>query len=172
MRSSEARRLIKMNHLDPCTKKNGDVNVLKTVQVKILKEFPSAIIKKFIHLIYTDVLMRGSSCALYSFSLTKEESRGNVDHVNTFRDYKTKIESELSGICDRILKLLESTLIPSATSEDSKVFYLKVKGDYFRYLAEFKIGAKREAAADSTLSAYESAQENKTKTNMKRNPMV
>ncbi|CAA7047230.1 unnamed protein product [Microthlaspi erraticum] len=71
MRSSEARRLIKMNHLDPCTKKNGDVNVLKTVQVKILKEFPSAIIKKFIHLIYTDVLMRGSSCALYSFSLTK-----------------------------------------------------------------------------------------------------
>ncbi|CAA7012773.1 unnamed protein product [Microthlaspi erraticum] len=99
---------------------------------------------------------RHASWRIISSIEQKEESRGNVDHINTIHDYKTKIESELSGICDGILKLLESTLIPSG---DSKVFYLKMKGDYFRYLAEFKIGAEREAAADSTLSAYESAQE-------------
>ncbi|KAL0856690.1 hypothetical protein Bca101_061844 [Brassica carinata] len=62
----------------------------------------------------------------------KEESLGNVVRVKTIRDHEAKIESELSVIYDGILKLLESTLIPSAASEESKVFYLKMKGDYYR----------------------------------------
>ena len=32
--------------------------------------------------------------------------------------------------------LLDNHLIPKATSPESKVFYLKMKGDYYRYLAE------------------------------------
>lgn len=88
----------------------------------------------------------------------KEESRGNEDHVSTIRDYRSKIESELSSICDGILKLLDSRLIPLASTGDSKVFYLKMKGDYHRYLAEFKTGAERKEAAESTLTAYKSAQ--------------
>ncbi|CAF2162086.1 unnamed protein product [Brassica napus] len=103
---------------------------------------------------------RRASWRIISSIEQKEESRGNVDRVKTIRDYKAKIESELSGICDGILKLLDSTLVPSADSEESKVFYLKMKGDYYRYLAEFKIGKERDAAADNTLAAYESAQEN------------
>ena len=74
------------------------------------------------------------------------------------RDYRSKIESELSSICDGILKLLDTRLIPSASSGDSKVFYLKMKGDYHRYLAEFKTGAERKEAAESTLAAYKAAQ--------------
>lgn len=33
-------------------------------------------------------------------------------------------------------KLLDDFLIPRAQQDDSKVFYLKMKGDYYRYLAE------------------------------------
>ncbi|KAE8696069.1 14-3-3-like protein [Hibiscus syriacus] len=89
----------------------------------------------------------------------KEESRGNEDHVAAIKEYRAKIEAELSKICDGILSLLESHLIPSASSAESKVFYLKMKGDYHRYLAEFKTGAERKESAESTLLAYKSAQD-------------
>ncbi|KAE9609050.1 putative 14-3-3 protein [Lupinus albus] len=102
---------------------------------------------------------RRASWRIISSIEQKEESRGNEDHVSTIRDYRSKIESELSNICDGILKLLDSRLIPSASSGDSKVFYLKMKGDYHRYLAEFKTGAERKDAAESTLAAYKSAQD-------------
>ncbi|KAL5563444.1 hypothetical protein UlMin_033191 [Ulmus minor] len=89
----------------------------------------------------------------------KEENRGNEDHVSIIKEYRGKIEAELSKICDGILNLLESHLIPSASSAESKVFYLKMKGDYHRYLAEFKTGSERKEAAESTLLAYKSVQD-------------
>lgn len=36
--------------------------------------------------------------------------------------------------------LLEKFLIPNASQAESKVFYLKMKGDYFRYLSEVASG--------------------------------
>lgn len=39
--------------------------------------------------------------------------------------------------------LLDKYLIPKASNAESKVFYLKMKGDYYRYLAEVATGANR-----------------------------
>ncbi|KAL2531582.1 Regulator of chromosome condensation (RCC1) family protein [Abeliophyllum distichum] len=100
---------------------------------------------------------RRASWRIISSIEQKEESRGNEDHVKIIKEYRAKIEAELSKISDGILSLLDSHLIPSASSAESKVFYLKMKGDYHRYLAEFKIGTERTEAAESTLSAYKSA---------------
>nr|UGO91062.1 general-regulating factor 1 [Zostera japonica] len=102
---------------------------------------------------------RRASWRIISSIEQKEESRGNEDHVSLIKTYRGKIEIELSKICDGILKLLETHLIPSASAAESKVFYLKMKGDYYRYLAEFKTGAERKEAAESTLVAYKSAQD-------------
>jgi len=45
---------------------------------------------------------------------------------------------ELMQWCWRVCTkdLLDSHLVPKATQAESKVFYLKMKGDYYRYLAE------------------------------------
>ncbi|PIN02002.1 Multifunctional chaperone (14-3-3 family) [Handroanthus impetiginosus] len=102
---------------------------------------------------------RRASWRIISSIEQKEESRGNEDHVKIIKEYRGKIEDELSKICDGILKLLETLLIPSAASAESKVFYLKMKGDYYRYLAEFKTGADRKEAAENTLVAYKAAQD-------------
>jgi len=89
----------------------------------------------------------------------KEENKGNEQHVAKIKEYRAKIESELSGICNDILTILDKHLVPSATTGESKVFYYKMKGDYWRYLAEFATGAGRKEAAEHSLVAYKSAQD-------------
>ncbi|AES73192.1 14-3-3-like protein B [Medicago truncatula] len=89
----------------------------------------------------------------------KEEGRKNEDHVVLVKDYRSKVESELTNVCGSILELLDSNLIPSASSSESKVFYYKMKGDYHRYLAEFKIGDEKKSAAEDTMLSYKAAQD-------------
>ncbi|KAJ4716855.1 14-3-3-like protein [Melia azedarach] len=102
---------------------------------------------------------RRASWRIVSSIEQKEESRGNQEHVNVIKEYRSKIEAELTEICGGILKLLDEKLVPAAVAADSKVFYLKMKGDYHRYLAEFKAGDERKVAAENTLNAYKSAQD-------------
>jgi len=52
--------------------------------------------------------------------------------------YKKQVESELDVICKDVLDLLINILAKNVTEEnESRVFYLKMTGDYYRYLAEF-----------------------------------
>ncbi|CAN0858357.1 14-3-3-like protein GF14 kappa [Linum grandiflorum] len=89
----------------------------------------------------------------------KEEGRKNDEHALLVKGYRSKVETELSAVCAGILTILDSNLIPSAVGSESKVFYLKMKGDYHRYLAEFKIGDERKTAAEDTMLAYKAAQD-------------
>lgn len=88
----------------------------------------------------------------------KEEGRKNDEHVELVKTYRSKVENELTDVCAGVLKLMDSHLVPSAKESESKVFYLKMKGDYYRYLAEFKIGDDRKQAAEETMIAYKAAQ--------------
>jgi len=102
---------------------------------------------------------RRASWRIISSIEQKEESKGNVGHVSRIKEYKTKVEDELSTICKDILNVLEVNLIPASTTGESKVFYYKMKGDYYRYLAEFSTGNNRKQSAESSLIAYKSASE-------------
>ncbi|MBZ3885265.1 14-3-3 protein theta, partial [Sciurus carolinensis] len=55
------------------------------------------------------------------------------------------------------LELLDKYLIANATNPESKVFYLKMKGDYFRYLAEVACGDDRKQTIDNSQGAYQEA---------------
>nr|DAD37781.1 TPA_asm: hypothetical protein HUJ06_008422 [Nelumbo nucifera] len=124
-------------------------NVAKKVDVEELTVEEQSLLS----MAYKNVIgTRRASWRIISSIEQKEESRGNEDHVAAIREYRGRIESELSKICDGILRLLESHLIPSSSAAQSKVFYLKMKGDYHRYLAEFKTGAERKEAAESSLT--------------------
>jgi len=100
---------------------------------------------------------RRASWRIISSIEQKEENKGNEKHVARIKEYRAKVEKELRDICADILKVLEEHLIPSATTWESKVFYHKMKGDYFRYLAEFATGNDRKEAAENSLIAYKSA---------------
>merc|ERR1711988_1127359 len=70
----------------------------------------------------------------------KEKSKGNEEQAKYANEYCKKVEGELQKICDGIIALLESNLIPKSSNGESKVFYQKMKADYYRYIAEFSVG--------------------------------
>jgi hypothetical protein len=72
-------------------------------------------------------------------------------------EYRDKVEKELQEICKVVLGLLDSHLIPKASTGESKVFYLKMKGDYFRYLAEVAVGDQRKDIMQNAQEAYKQA---------------
>ncbi|XP_057541470.1 14-3-3-like protein B [Amaranthus tricolor] len=100
---------------------------------------------------------RRASWRILSSIEQKEEGKGNDQNVKRIREYRQKVESELSNICSDIMTVINEHLIPSATVGESTVFYYKMKGDYYRYLAEFKSGDERKEAANQSMKAYESA---------------
>merc|ERR1712080_131100 len=68
-------------------------------------------------------------------------------------------EKEPQKICDTILGLLDKHLIAKASNGESKVFYQKMKADYFRYIAEYTEGDKKSNASKSAKEAYKAAQD-------------
>src|SRR3990167_1382632 len=106
---------------------------------------------------------RRASWRIISSIEQKEENKGTTQHVSRIKEYRGKVEKELSGICNDILEVLDKFLLPSAASGESIVFYIKIKGDYYRYLAEFASGDTRENAAAESLAAYKKATDVATK---------
>ncbi|KAL6927015.1 Protein bmh2 [Hanseniaspora valbyensis] len=91
--------------------------------------------------------------------LDNNSNSEDKQQVALISEYRSKIETELAQICDDILNVLDSHLIPSASTGESKVFYYKMKGDYHRYLAEFSSGDVKQKTTDDSLKAYEKASE-------------
>ncbi|KAL0336498.1 UNVERIFIED_CONTAM: 14-3-3-like protein GF14 iota [Sesamum radiatum] len=100
---------------------------------------------------------RRASWRIMSSIEQKEESKGNESNVKLIKDYRQKVEDELSKICYDILSVIDKHLIPSSGSGEATVFYYKMKGDYYRYLAEFKTDQDKKEAADQSLKGYEAA---------------
>nr|AHM25024.1 CL14-3-3d [Cunninghamia lanceolata] len=100
---------------------------------------------------------RRASWRIMSSIEQKEEAKGNDQNVKRIRDYRHKVEEELSKICHDIMTIIDEHLIPSSSVGESTVFYYKMKGDYYRYLAEFKTGNERKEASDQSLKAYQTA---------------
>ena len=79
------------------------------------------------------------------------------------KEYKKTITQELVDICQEVLDLLDENLLPSVDKEsdkeaESQVFYLKMKGDYYRYLAEVSVDTELEKYKDKASTAYKEAQ--------------
>jgi len=89
--------------------------------------------------------------------ITSIEQKGDPERMQIIKDYKQKIEDELVNICNDILGIIEESLIVNSTSEEAKVFYYKMKGDYHRYLSEFQQDEARKASASAALDAYQAA---------------
>jgi len=100
---------------------------------------------------------RRASWRIVSSVEQKEKSKGNTENEARAKQYREKVENELNDICDKILALLDDHLIANANQGESKVFYYKMKGDYFRYIAEYRSEGEKQQASDNAHTAYNAA---------------
>lgn len=112
---------------------------------------------------------RRASWRIISSIEQKEEAKGTEGtKLELIKQYRAQVETEQSNICHDIIDFLDRHLIKAAISSTStssdkdgvgeaKVFYFKMKGDYYRYLAEFQVGSARKESAENSLGAYKAA---------------
>lgn len=93
------------------------------------------------------------------YGIEVKEKTNNSKYIHLVSDLKELLEKELNDLCEKMLKLIDNYLIKKASSAESKVFYWKMKGDYYRYLAEFSSGDKHNQVANSSLESYKQAKE-------------
>ncbi|XP_043566846.1 14-3-3 protein beta/alpha-1-like isoform X1 [Chiloscyllium plagiosum] len=97
---------------------------------------------------------RSSWRVISSIEQKTENSEKKQQLVKTYRE---KVEKELQDICNNVLHLLDTYLIPKTSQCPSKVFYLKMKGDYHRYLSEVASGDEKKATVENSQAAYQEA---------------
>jgi len=101
------------------------------------------------------------------------------DKEELARTYRKNIEGELNEVCNEVLELLDQFLVKKAVAEsengsdkaESAVFYLKMKGDYYRYLAEVADKDNKEGVVDQANEAYKKAFEISEKELKPTNPI-
>ncbi len=92
-------------------------------------------------------------------SLEKKEEKKNSANLAYLQEIKKRVEDEMRKICDDVQDTLDKYLIPSSKDPETKVFFLKLKGDYFRYRAEFTSGQENEQGTHQAEKAYREAYE-------------
>ena len=89
----------------------------------------------------------------------KEKKKENSTFLPFIQEYRKKIEDELTKMCNNVITIIDSNLLKRAEEDEAKVFYLKMKGDYNRYIAEYAQGDLKTKVGDLALDAYKGATE-------------
>ena len=68
--------------------------------------------------------------------------------------YKKKIEDELYDRCMKIVSIVKNQCLKLTADNESKAFFYKMMGDYFRYVAESAHDDKLEEVKSGALEGY------------------
>ncbi|KAL8426072.1 hypothetical protein Efla_007345 [Eimeria flavescens] len=71
--------------------------------------------------------------------------------------YRQEIEKETEDICNEVIQLVEHDILPNVKGAESEAFFVKMKADYYRYLAEFAQENSFDSVVQKALEAYEQA---------------
>jgi len=83
--------------------------------------------------------------------------RGDMSYASV-QALRKKVEKEMDDICNDIVDLLNTQLIPNSNNDETSVFFYKMLGDYHRYRAEYQTEEVRQSAVNEALKAYEAAE--------------
>ena len=103
---------------------------------------------------------RRESCKILTTIMKENEQKGaSSDEREFLQRYKEKVEEELQNICDECMKLIDVHLICKSHPPDAEAFYFNMKGDLYRYMAEFLSGDRWTDAVTKGAESYKTAVE-------------
>ena len=73
-------------------------------------------------------------------------------------NYKGQIEKKLASDCQMIIDMIEAEVLSKSCENEAKAFFVKMVGDYYRYIAENAKGDDLEQVKAKALKAYEEAE--------------
>ena len=88
---------------------------------------------------------------------TKEKKKESSNFLPYIQEYRKKVEDELTKKCQNVIKAIDTQLLKKAEDDEAKVFYIKMKGDYNRYIAEYAGEGLKAKVAEDALNAYNEA---------------
>lgn len=68
-------------------------------------------------------------------SLSTKEKKSSPEKLTLIHPYMRMIEKELEDVCTSILGVIKNEILPYAESEEGKVFYHALEGDFCRYVS-------------------------------------
>ena len=98
---------------------------------------------------------RRSALRTINAFLDDDSVKGTDAKVTRLTQLKEKLIKELDDYCQELIKITDEKLLPAAKDPTTKVFYEKLKADYYRYSVEFKDDKKE--GADKAKESYEKA---------------
>ena len=83
---------------------------------------------------------------------------GDQERLDIILDLKDKIINELTGLCKEIIDTIDNKF-SKVTDIENKINFLKLKGDYYRYLTEVELnGQTKEAYCKKAFNIYTEAE--------------
>ena len=92
----------------------------------------------------------------YNVMVDTRTKEVNQNHSKLISVFMEKLESEASKVCNEAISIIDDKLLAISNTED-KMYYLKVKGDLYRYYCEMLIGEKLAIISAKCNSFYSEA---------------
>lgn len=88
-----------------------------------------------------------------------EQNQKYQKFASHMAEYKKRIEEELYKNCDEIISIIRTEVLSKSPEDEPRAFFLKMIGDYCRYIAESAKEARLEQTKTDALNAYKEASE-------------
>lgn len=103
-------------------------------------------------------IINSKRCALRTTNILEEkEKKHSTQYIPIVTNYKNILESEINDISKNIINIINNYLLKKTLSDESKVFYLKMKADYCRYICEIINTNENQTYVEESEKCYKEA---------------
>ena len=101
-------------------------------------------------------LISGKRAAVRTISAIEQNPK-YAKFAEPLAKYKAEIESGLTLDCEKVIDMINTKVLNKDCQPEAKAFFVKMVGDYYRYIAENAKDSKLEEVKQAALKAYTDA---------------